>query len=338
MRATDAKADPGAEDADQDESASLLQPVDGEQSGGPQKLNPPATNVWKEIGPALTLGWPMVASQYLDRSAQQLCVMLIGHLGPEQLGAVVLATMWCNITGLSLVMGGMSGLNTLCAQAFGAGNYQRLGVLLQRAILMCLLLLIPIGLSWWFVTAWVLALIGIDPAQAELSASFAKVYLLVMPAMLTVQAIQTFFRAQRIVKPITLLSVVGAVCNVPIVYFCIERFGFLGAPLAQALGAWLLLLLYALYFGCTGLHKRCWGGWTVEALQDWGPLAKMGAAGTASMMGYLPKPASSTQRTVCMYSLCVLYSGLCAGCGGAGSCSWVLRAPSGPLISQRTRR
>ena len=38
-----------------------------------------------------------------------------------------------------------------------------------------------------------------------------------MPAMLTVQAIQTFFRAQRIVKPITLLSTVGAICNVPIV-------------------------------------------------------------------------------------------------------------------------
>lgn len=68
-------------------------------------------------------------------------------------------------------------------------------------------------------------------------------------------------------------------------YFCIEKWGFLGAPLAQALGAWLLLLLYVLYFGCTGLHKRCWEGWTAEALRDWGPLAKMGAAGTASMMG-----------------------------------------------------
>jgi|EP01046_Picozoa_sp_COSAG06_P042946 MATE family multidrug resistance protein len=169
MRAPAAAGDDEGDDERNDsESASLLPVADGENSGGAQPpphqqqqqdRRPPAS-VWREVGPALRLGWPMLMSQYLDRSAQQLCVMLIGHIGPKELGAVVLATMWCNITGLSLVMGGMSGLNTLCAQAFGAGNYQRLGVLLQRAILMCLLLLIPIGISWWFVTAKILALIG----------------------------------------------------------------------------------------------------------------------------------------------------------------------------------
>ena len=46
-----------------------------------------------EIGPALRLGMPMIVSQYLDRSAQQISVMMIGHIGPEELGAVVLATM-----------------------------------------------------------------------------------------------------------------------------------------------------------------------------------------------------------------------------------------------------
>ena len=104
-------------------------------------------------------------------------------------------------------MGGMSGLNTLSSQSFGAGNYLRLGTLLQRTILMCLCLLVPIGISWFTCTSLVLEAIGIEPKQAEMSAQFARVYFFVLPAMLTVQAIQTFFRSQRIVKPITKLSV-----------------------------------------------------------------------------------------------------------------------------------
>ena len=53
----------------------------------------PPPSVLAEIGPALRLGMPMIVSQYLDRSAQQISVMMIGHIGPEELGAVVLATM-----------------------------------------------------------------------------------------------------------------------------------------------------------------------------------------------------------------------------------------------------
>jgi hypothetical protein len=31
----------------------------------------------------------------------QVSIMMLGHLGPDKLGAAVLATMFCNITGLS---------------------------------------------------------------------------------------------------------------------------------------------------------------------------------------------------------------------------------------------
>jgi Na+-driven multidrug efflux pump len=73
--------------------------VVGDASGAPPlpsatKAGPPPS-VWSEVRPMIKLGWPMIISQYLDRSSQQLCVMLIGHIGPEELGSVVLATMWC---------------------------------------------------------------------------------------------------------------------------------------------------------------------------------------------------------------------------------------------------
>ena len=31
----------------------------------------------------------------------------------------------------------------------------------------------------------------------------------------------------------------------------------------------MLLLVYMLYFAATGLHKKCWHGFSVEAFRDW---------------------------------------------------------------------
>ena len=116
--------------------------------------------------------------------------------------------------------------------------------------------------------------------------SFTRVYFPVLPAMLAVQATQSFLRAQRIVKPVTQISVVAAVINLPVTWACVTYYGFIGAPLAQVIGAWVLLAIYLIYFRWTGVHKRCWAGWSrIEALRDWGALLRLGAAGMAGNVG-----------------------------------------------------
>ena len=45
------------------------------------------------------------------------CRRFVGHIGAAELGAVALGTMWVNISGLSIVFGGMGALDTLCSQA-----------------------------------------------------------------------------------------------------------------------------------------------------------------------------------------------------------------------------
>ena len=56
---------------------------------------------------------------------QQLTMILIGHEGVRELGAVAMGNMWVSCTGMMFVFGGMSALDTLAAQAYGAGNYVR---------------------------------------------------------------------------------------------------------------------------------------------------------------------------------------------------------------------
>ena len=79
--------------------------------------------------------------------------------------------MWVNITGMSLVMGGLSGLNTLPAQAFGAQSYHRVGYLLQRMMGICAVFCCFVFVLWWFFTATILRAVGMPEDTANSQAT-----------------------------------------------------------------------------------------------------------------------------------------------------------------------
>ena len=66
------------------------------------------------------LAYPMVLASMAEQLSKQTTSMLVGHLSPVYLGAATMGLMFVNVTGISLCYGGMSSLDTLCSQAFGA--------------------------------------------------------------------------------------------------------------------------------------------------------------------------------------------------------------------------
>jgi MATE family multidrug resistance protein len=78
----------------------------------------------------------------------------IGRLGALPLSASVLANSLYNCTGLSLALGLSAGMETLCGAAYGAGAYLRVGVILQRALLVCWTVCLPVVLLWSQVCAF----------------------------------------------------------------------------------------------------------------------------------------------------------------------------------------
>ena len=54
------------------------------------------------------------------------------------------------MTGFTVGFGIATAMDTLCSQAFGANNKKGIGLILQRALLIELLLCIPIGALWIF--------------------------------------------------------------------------------------------------------------------------------------------------------------------------------------------
>lgn len=56
----------------------------------------------------------------------------------------------CNVTGVSLIIGLLSAMDTMCSQAMGAKNYRKVGFVTQRAIVLTGICVMPFLLIWAF--------------------------------------------------------------------------------------------------------------------------------------------------------------------------------------------
>ena len=197
-----------------------------------------------------------------------------------------------NITGLSIVYGGSTALDSLAAQAHGAKNYSLVGLWTLRFMCIVSLMCVPICAAWFFGCAPVLRAIGIDNRTAALSQKFARVYTLWMWPTFANRGFQSFLRAQGQVRFVSVATVIGLAVHVPTTWALVQLLGFEGAPLALALNAWFVFFMLLAYVRLNAKAQRCWpelgGGsgneWR-ELLRGWGILLRMGAAGAAAMMG-----------------------------------------------------
>lgn len=77
---------------------------------------------------------PLIVTFLLQYSLTVASIFTLGHLGKVELGAVSLASMTATITGYAVYQGLATSLDTLCAQAYGSGNKQLVGLQTQRMV------------------------------------------------------------------------------------------------------------------------------------------------------------------------------------------------------------
>ncbi|KAF2317833.1 hypothetical protein GH714_041148 [Hevea brasiliensis] len=90
---------------------------------------------------------PMVAV-VLSYLLQVISMTMVGHLGELALSSTAIAISLSSVTGFSLILGMASALETLCGQAYGAKQYQKLGIQTQTAIFCSILVCIPLSVIW----------------------------------------------------------------------------------------------------------------------------------------------------------------------------------------------
>lgn len=224
---------------------------------------------------------PLTATYLLQYSFNLVTIFVVGHLGTDELGAVSLATMTANITGLAVYEGLATSLDTLCAQAYGSGHKTHVGLHLQRMALFLLLVTIPIG-AIWLSSGFILSALVPEKDLAILAGQFLRILVVGAPGYALFEAGKRFVQAQGLFNASLLVLLICTPINILLNYLFVFQFhwGLAGAAFAVSISQLLLpltLFLYVRFINPTSL--TCWGGLTKQALHSWTPMIRLSIPG-----------------------------------------------------------
>ncbi|TVU32454.1 hypothetical protein EJB05_24185, partial [Eragrostis curvula] len=247
------------------DEAALLAPTGTEKRVGGEEES---LVVVPEVKKQLYLAGPLVAWCLLQNVVQMISVMFVGHLGELALSSASVATSFAGVTGFSLLAGMSSSLDTLCGQAFGAGQHRLLGVYKQRAMLVLALVCVPVA-ALWACTGDLLAWCGLDPDIAAGAGSYIR---RLVPALVVYGALQChvrFLQTQNLVVPVMLSSGATALAHPAVCWLMVRRLGLgaNGAALANAVTYLANLSVLAVYVRLSPACKRTWTGFSDEAFR-----------------------------------------------------------------------
>ena len=175
-------------------------------------------------------------------------------------------------------------------QAYGAENFREIGLLLQRALVICTVCSAPLALVWLFGAPPVLALIMEDRTVSDKASLYLKLMIPSLPALIMFEAAKRVLQSQSIMMPMLRAAMI---CVLPHLFFCwllIHKleFGLVGAPFATAISYWGMLAL--LFRDVHSNHHEqlslCWPGWHLGEACDRTALAvylKLAVPGTVML-------------------------------------------------------
>ena len=221
---------------------------------------------------------PLVATSLLSYFLSIITVFVAGHIGVDELAAVSLALMTANITAHAVYEGLATGLDTLCAQAYGAGSPELVGFYVRQMACFLLLATIPIGMS----SPWLLAFLVPEQHLATMAGHFLRVLLLGAPGFALFEAGKRFVQAQGLFNAALFVMLITLPVNIFLNWLFVYRldWGFTGAALALALTRDLLpflLLGYILYINPASL--KCWTNSKKSVFRDWSVMLKISIPG-----------------------------------------------------------
>ncbi|EIE25012.1 MATE efflux family protein [Coccomyxa subellipsoidea C-169] len=237
-----------------------------------------------------SLAGPISSQAALVFVSSLVSLAFAGHLGGLALSQAVLASSCYNITGAAVLLGLASGMETLCGQAYGAGNYGALGIVLQQAVVISTAVFALILALWTQVHHLLLA-----AGQRKEIVDGAVMYLLLSaPALycyVIAECLKRYLLAQArslspfsngVVTPATIVTACSAALSPLYNWLLVDYFqvGLAGAALANdAVQATVLvgLVSYVVWRDrrLKGTPLQTWPGWSRQCLHGWWPYLKL---------------------------------------------------------------
>lgn len=141
-----------------------------------------------------------------------------------------------------------SALETLCGQAFGAKQYQRLGTQTYTGVFSLLLVCIPLAVLWMYVGK-LLTYIGQDPQISHEAGKFIKWLIPALFAYATLQPLIRYFLMQSMIVPMLVSSCITICFHIPLSWVLVFSSGLanIGAAVAIGISMWLNVIILASY-------------------------------------------------------------------------------------------
>ncbi|XP_077051448.1 multidrug and toxin extrusion protein 1-like isoform X1 [Siphateles boraxobius] len=233
-------------------------------------------NYKEEMIELLKLAGPEFISQLMIFLISFISTVFCGHLGKTELAGVALAIAVINVSGISIGSGLASACGTLVSQTFGGNNLKRVGVILQRGILILLLACFP---CWALLinTEPILLAVRESPTVASLSQLYVKIFMPALPAAFMYQLQGRYLQNQGIIWPQVITGVAGNILNALINYIFLHLLdlGVAGSAAANTISQYSLAVFLYVYIRWKGLHEATWDGWSRDCLQEWGAFIRL---------------------------------------------------------------
>ncbi|XP_050269672.1 protein DETOXIFICATION 7 isoform X1 [Quercus robur] len=202
----------------------------------------------QELKKASSIAAPMVVVSILQYLLQVVSIIMVGHLGELSLSGVAIATSLTNVTGFSLLSGMAGGLETLCGQAYGAEQFQKLGTYTYTAIISLILVCPPVCVLWIFMDK-ILILLGQDPT---ISLEACKYSMWLIPALFggaVLKPLTRYLQSQSLTLPMLFSSIVILSFHIPACWILVYKLklGSHGAAIAFGSSTWLNVILLSLF-------------------------------------------------------------------------------------------
>ncbi|MBT9158113.1 MAG: putative FMN/FAD exporter YeeO [Firmicutes bacterium] len=209
--------------------------------------------------------WPATLESTLQMAVGMVAMAMIGHVGPEAVGAVGLSTRVTQIVWAIFAAIG-TGATVLIARAVGAGDKESARRTAEQALvlavgLVCLLTVLVVWQARWLMVA----LFRAEAYMLDLSFSYLALVAYGMPFMAIMQVVGAIMRGAGNTRTPMVVALFVNIINICANYILIfGRFGFpamgmygaaIAAIVAQSVGA--LLALYVWHRG-QALNVRMW--------------------------------------------------------------------------------
>ncbi|KAG2366413.1 hypothetical protein BDR07DRAFT_1274548 [Suillus spraguei] len=241
---------------------------------------------WEELWILVKYSLPVFGTHILEHSMILSSVVSIGHISTVALAAATIGFMTANVTGLSIINGLVSTLDTVLPGAWTSDQPHLVGLWTQRMAILVAIALIPM-FAIWFNAEPILLLLRQEPEVARLAGIYLKWASLGLPAYAFNYISRRYFQSQGLFDVPTRIIVGVAPINVLLNYLLVWgpepiRLGFIGAPIATSV-SYILVSIASVTYGVLFVEKTAWHPLSRRSFTSLGLLVRLGLGGVGQV-------------------------------------------------------